>query len=123
MLRSASIVARLHIRAQVVRVPRTPLHAAHLSSASVAFGRQQRLFGHQSLTTRGFAMDVETKAGKSRTALHETGDGGAFVRKDSVYRGWIEEGGEFPPEGVTCCSMGSKCHGHTCMTDPGSMHA
>jgi hypothetical protein len=44
-------------------------------------------------------MDVETKAGKSRTALHETGDGGAFVRKDSVYRGWIEEGGEFPPEG------------------------
>jgi putative glutathione S-transferase len=43
-------------------------------------------------------MDVTTKAGKSRTALHETGDGGAFVRKDSVYRSWIEEGGEFPPE-------------------------
>lgn len=47
-------------------------------------------------------MDVTTKAGKSRTALHETGDGGAFVRKDSVYRSWIEEGGEFPPEGETC---------------------
>lgn len=45
-------------------------------------------------------MDVEVKAGKSRTALAETGDGGAFVRKDSVYRGWIEEGGEFPPEGA-----------------------
>ncbi len=35
---------------------------------------------------------------KSRTALHETGEKGAFVRKDSVFRDWIEEGGKLPPE-------------------------
>lgn len=44
---------------------------------------------------------MATKASKSRTALAET-EKGAFVRKDSVYRDWIEEGGKFPPEGVSC---------------------
>mmetsp|Transcript_20672 Transcript_20672/g.62294 ORF Transcript_20672/g.62294 Transcript_20672/m.62294 type:complete len:388 (-) Transcript_20672:402-1565(-) len=35
---------------------------------------------------------------KARDALEELGDKGAFVRKDSVFRDWVEEGGTFPPE-------------------------
>lgn len=37
-------------------------------------------------------------AGQSRTALHETGKSGEFQRKDSVYRNWVKEGGEYAPE-------------------------
>lgn len=102
VLRSASIAVRLQIRAQIGSAPHL-LRAPHLRAASLAFGRPQLASSvRQTLTIRTFAMDVTTTSGKSRTALHETGDGGAFVRKDSVYRGWIEEGGEFPPEGETC---------------------
>lgn len=36
---------------------------------------------------------------QARDALQELGDKGAFVRKDSVFRDWVEEGGTFPPEG------------------------
>ena len=121
VLRSASVVVRQQIRAQAVSAPRLPC-APHLRAASLAF-RQHHFASadKHALSTRSFAMDVTTNAGKSRTALHETGDGGAFVRKDSVYRGWIEEGGEFPPEGDTYgCAWGLLVM-HTCVSN--SMHA
>ena len=40
---------------------------------------------------------------QARDALAETGEKGAFERKDSVFRDWVEVGGKFPPEGQTVC--------------------
>lgn len=96
MIRGAVTAARLHLRAQAVPTPRLQLASSCISGQPIARDRHWQP-KTSVFPSRSVAM-AANPAKKSRTALNET-EGGAFVRKGSVYRDWIEEGGKFPPEG------------------------
>ena len=63
----------------------------------ITFSAESGSLNRSRTSLRHFGTQVMSKA---RTALDEMANAdGAFKRKDSVFRDWIEEGGKYPPEG------------------------
>lgn len=106
MLRGATTVARLRSSASWQTLGTGA--RTHLTSSAASICKKGLLIAFSSPLSKSGAFrcqqsrqvtsTIRVMAGKARDSLAET-NGGAFVRKDSVFRDWIEEGGKFPPEG------------------------
>lgn len=56
-------------------------------------------FDFSCLQTSRLLASGMSHVNESKSSVTETGKGGQYVRKDTVFRNWVKEGGEFPPEG------------------------
>lgn len=133
MLRGATTVARLRSSASWQTLGTGA--RTHLTSSAASICKRGLLIAFSSPLPKSGAFRCQQSrqvtttframAGKARDSLAET-NGGAFVRKDSVFRDWIEEGGKFPPEGERndACQAGLDfgCGDHDmqCMFDSSS---